>query len=36
MLLDIGRGMRLGENDTWLAGTARYYGVPIVTTTSTG
>jgi predicted nucleic acid-binding protein len=26
----IGRGMRLGENDTWLAGTARYYGVPIV------
>ena len=26
----IGRGLRLGENDTWLAGTALYYGVPIV------
>jgi len=26
----IGVGLRLGENDTWLAGTARYYGVPIV------
>ena len=26
----IGLGLRLGENDTWLAGTARYYGVPIV------
>ena len=26
----IGRGLRLGENDTWLAGTAHYYGVPIV------
>ena len=23
-------GNRLGENDTWLAGTARYYGIPIV------
>ena len=26
----IGLDLRLGENDTWLAGTARYYGVPIV------
>ena len=26
----IGQGLRLGKNDTWLAGTARYYGVPIV------
>ena len=26
----IALGLRLGENDTWLAGTARYYGVPIV------
>ena len=26
----IGMGLRLGENDTWLAGAARYYGVPIV------
>ena len=23
-------GRRLGENDTWLAGTARYYGIPII------
>ena len=23
-------GGRLGENDTWLAGTARYYGIPII------
>lgn len=23
-------GQRLGENDTWLAGFARYYGVPLV------
>lgn len=23
-------GERLGENDTWLAGSARYYGVPLV------
>ena len=23
-------GARLGENDNWLAGTARYYGQPIV------
>ena len=23
-------GARLGENDTWLAGTARYYAIPIV------
>jgi predicted nucleic acid-binding protein len=23
-------GERLGENDTWLAGFARYYGVPLV------
>jgi hypothetical protein len=27
-LIDL--GPRLGENDTWLAGTAHYYGVPIV------
>lgn len=26
----ISRGARLGENDTWIAGFARYYGVPIV------
>lgn len=25
------RGDRLGENDTWLAGFARYYGTPLVT-----
>jgi predicted nucleic acid-binding protein len=24
-------GERLGENDTWLAGFARYYGTPLVT-----
>lgn len=24
------RGKRLGENDTWIAGFASYYGVPIV------
>ncbi|HKQ37528.1 MAG TPA: type II toxin-antitoxin system VapC family toxin [Verrucomicrobiae bacterium] len=24
-------GDRLGENDTWLAGFARYYGTPLVT-----
>jgi predicted nucleic acid-binding protein len=24
------RGLRLGENDNWLAGVALYYGVPIV------
>jgi predicted nucleic acid-binding protein len=24
-------GERLGENDTWLAGFARYYGMPLVT-----
>ena len=23
-------GGRLGGNDTWLAGTARYYGIPII------
>jgi tRNA(fMet)-specific endonuclease VapC len=26
----IAGGMRLGENDNWLAGTARYYGISIV------
>jgi predicted nucleic acid-binding protein len=26
----IRRGGRLGENDTWIAGFARYYGVPVV------
>lgn len=25
-------GIRLGENDTWLVGTALYYGIPIVST----
>jgi predicted nucleic acid-binding protein len=23
-------GMRLGENDNWIAGVSRYYGVPLV------
>jgi len=26
----IGTGQRLGENDTWIAGFARYYGEPLV------
>ena len=26
----MGQGERLGENDTWLAGFARYYGTPLV------
>ena len=26
----IDAGARLGENDTWIAGFARYYGVPLV------
>lgn len=30
----IASGQRLGENDTWLAGTARYYGIPIVSNDS--
>ena len=30
----MGTGQRLGENDNWLAGFARYYGVPIVSNDS--
>jgi predicted nucleic acid-binding protein len=26
----IASGNRLGENDNWIAGTALYYGVPLV------
>jgi predicted nucleic acid-binding protein len=30
----LAQGLRLGENDTWLAGVALYYGVPIVSADS--